>query len=159
MTSNVKFIFFLTFYFLLEYGQLTMLWQPQAKSKGTQPYIHMHPFSPRLPSHLGYHVTLSRASCAKQQVLVGYPFHIEQHLHIHPQFPNYPFSRRSSDIHSKEKGVYDQKPIFSKKATKAELHPRISLVVSFFFFLSLSPGQTMNQPVASLRPAFLITQL
>ena len=133
----------------MEYGQLTMLWQPQAKSKGTQPYIYMHPFSPKLPSHLGYHITLSRASCAKQQVLVGYPFHLEQHLHIHPKLPNYPFSQRSSDIHSKEKRVYDQKPIFSKKATKAQLHPRISFVISFFFFLK-SQSRSNNESASSL---------
>ena len=29
-------------------------------SKGTQPYIHMYPFSPKLPSHPGCHITLSR---------------------------------------------------------------------------------------------------
>ena len=40
----------------------------------TQPYIYMNPFSPRFPSHLGYHITLSRLPCAKQYVLVGYVF-------------------------------------------------------------------------------------
>ena len=29
-------------------------------SKGTQPYIYMYPFSPKLPSHLGCYITLSR---------------------------------------------------------------------------------------------------
>ena len=29
----------------------------------TQPYINIHPFSPRRPSHLGCHITLSRVPC------------------------------------------------------------------------------------------------
>ena len=29
-------------------------------------YIHMYPFSPKLPSHLGCYVTLSRVPCAMQ---------------------------------------------------------------------------------------------
>ena len=33
-------------------------------SKGTQPHIYMHPFSPKLPSHPGCHITLSRVPCA-----------------------------------------------------------------------------------------------
>ena len=28
-----------------------MLWQFQVNSEGTQPYIYMDPFSPKLPSH------------------------------------------------------------------------------------------------------------
>ena len=51
---------FLTFYFILEYSQLTMLLQFQVDSKGTQPYIYMYPFSPKSPSHPGCHITLSR---------------------------------------------------------------------------------------------------
>ena len=43
-------------------------------SKGTQPYIYMYPFSPKLPSHPGCCITLSRVPCAVQQVLVGYTF-------------------------------------------------------------------------------------
>ena len=38
----------------------------------TQPYIYMYPFSPKLSSHPGCHITLSRVPCAMQQVLVGY---------------------------------------------------------------------------------------
>ena len=30
--------------------------------------------TPKLPSHPGFHITLSRIPCALQQVLVGYPF-------------------------------------------------------------------------------------
>ena len=29
-------------------------------SKGTQPYVYVYPFSPRLPSHPGCHIALSR---------------------------------------------------------------------------------------------------
>ena len=54
---------FLSFYFVLEYRQLTMLWWFQVDSKGTQPYIYKHPFSPKLPSKLGCHIILSRLLC------------------------------------------------------------------------------------------------
>ena len=33
-------------------------------SKGTQSYIFMYPFSPKLHSYPGYHITLSRVPCA-----------------------------------------------------------------------------------------------
>ena len=49
------FLFFFTFYFILECGWLTMLWQFQVDSKGIQPYIYMYPFSPKLPSQPGCH--------------------------------------------------------------------------------------------------------
>lgn len=39
--------------------------------KGTQTYIYMYPFSPKLPSHLGCHTTLSRVSCCKQMFYVA----------------------------------------------------------------------------------------
>ena len=55
-------------------SQLTMLGQFQVDRKGTQSYIYMYPFSPKLPTHLGCHITLSRVPCALQQVLVCYPF-------------------------------------------------------------------------------------
>ena len=32
-------------------------------AKGTQPYISMYPFSPKLPSHPDCHITLSRVPC------------------------------------------------------------------------------------------------
>ena len=41
---------FLTFYFLLGYSWLTMLWWFQVNSKGTQPYIYVYPFCLKLPS-------------------------------------------------------------------------------------------------------------
>ena len=68
------FFFFFTFYFILEYSQLTVVW-----------YIHMYPFSPRLPSHLCCHITLNRVLCAIQEVLVDYSFYIEQCAHVQPK--------------------------------------------------------------------------
>ena len=38
---------FLTFYFVLGYSWLTMLWWFQVNNRGTQPWIYMYPFSPR----------------------------------------------------------------------------------------------------------------
>ena len=52
--------------FVLGYSQLTMLWQFQMNSKGTQPYIYMYAFSPKLSSHPGCQITLSRVPCAIQ---------------------------------------------------------------------------------------------
>ena len=54
-------LFFFTFYFILGYSQLTMLWQFQVNSEGTQPYLY--PFSPKLPSHPGCHTALSSSLC------------------------------------------------------------------------------------------------
>ena len=51
---------FLTFYFILKYSQLTTLWYFQVNSTGTQPYIYTHPFFPKLPSHPGSNIILSR---------------------------------------------------------------------------------------------------
>ena len=44
---------------------LTMLWEFQVGSEETQPYI-LNPFSPKLPSHPGCHITWSRVPCAIQ---------------------------------------------------------------------------------------------
>ena len=41
--SETSFFFFFTFYFILEYSQLTMF---VIGSSGTQPYIYVYPFSP-----------------------------------------------------------------------------------------------------------------
>ena len=68
------FVFFWTFYFVLGYSRLTMLWQFQVNREGTQPHIYVYPFSPKLPSQPGCHITLSRVPCATRQVRVGYPF-------------------------------------------------------------------------------------
>ena len=47
-----------------------MLWLFQVDSKWTQPYTYMYPFSPKLPSHPGCHITLSRVFCTIQKVLL-----------------------------------------------------------------------------------------
>ena len=39
-------------------GQLSMLWQFQGNSKGTQPHIYMYSFSPPTSAHQGCHLTL-----------------------------------------------------------------------------------------------------
>ena len=62
------FVFFWTFYFVLGYSRLTMLWQFQVNSEGTQPHIYVRPFSPKRPSQPGCHVTSSRVPCATRQV-------------------------------------------------------------------------------------------
>ena len=64
----------------------------QVDSKWTPSNIPMYPFSPQFPSHLGCHITLSRVSCAIQQVLVDYSFEIQQCVHVNLKFLNYPFS-------------------------------------------------------------------
>ena len=46
-------IYFFNFYFILEYSQLTMLWQFQVRSRATRTYIYTYPFSHKLPSHPG----------------------------------------------------------------------------------------------------------
>ena len=79
-------LFFETLYFILGYGQLTMLWQFQIDSKGTQLYIYVHPFCSKLPSCSGCHIILSRVPCAIQQIF-GYPFKYSAHfriLHVSP---------------------------------------------------------------------------
>ena len=58
------FLFKKSFYFMLEYSRLTILWYFQVDSERTQPYISLYPFSPRLPSHWGWHIILSRIPCA-----------------------------------------------------------------------------------------------
>ena len=53
----------------------------QVNRKVTQPYIYKYPFFLKLLSLPGYHITLSRVPCTVQQVLVGYPFKIQQWVH------------------------------------------------------------------------------
>ena len=55
--AEVSLSFFWTFYFVLGYSQLTMLWQFQGNSKGTQPYTYVYP---------GCHIPLSWVPCAVQ---------------------------------------------------------------------------------------------
>ena len=45
---------------------LTALRWFQVDREGTQPYIYMYPFSPKLPFHQGCHITLSRVPCGIQ---------------------------------------------------------------------------------------------
>ena len=49
-----NYLFFPNF-FLLVYSRLTMSWEFQVTSKGTQPNIHMYPSSSRPPSQPGCH--------------------------------------------------------------------------------------------------------
>ena len=60
-------LWFLTFYFVSGYSRLTMLRQFQVNREGTQSCICMYPSSPKLPSHPGCCITLSRVSCAVQR--------------------------------------------------------------------------------------------
>ena len=57
----------LKLFFVLVYSRLKMLPLFQVDKEGTQLYIiYMYPFFPKLPSHLGCHITLSRVPCAIQ---------------------------------------------------------------------------------------------
>ena len=79
-------------FFITEYRRLTMLHQFQVYRKVIQLYIYKHLFIFKSFSHLGCYIILSRVQyCAIQQVLVGYPFKIQQHVHVNPKFSNYPF--------------------------------------------------------------------
>ena len=60
-TCRPKPFFLLTFNFVLGNSQLTMLPWFQVNREGTQPYECMYPFSLKLPSHPGCHITLGRA--------------------------------------------------------------------------------------------------
>ena len=55
---------YINMHFVLEHSWLTILWQFQVNSKGTQPYVC--PFSPKPHSHPGCHMTLSRVPCTRQ---------------------------------------------------------------------------------------------
>ena len=68
----VNFFSFLIFHFCVGIQPTDTVVIVQVNSEGTQPYIYMGPFSPRLPSHPGCHITLSRVPCALQQVLGSY---------------------------------------------------------------------------------------
>ena len=43
-----------------------MLWYFQVDIEGSQAYIYTYPFSSKLPSHPGWHITLSKVPCAIQ---------------------------------------------------------------------------------------------
>ena len=59
-----KLLFFFYFVLGLGHSQLTMLWQFQVNSEGTSPYVYVYPFSPKPPSHLGWHILFSRVPCS-----------------------------------------------------------------------------------------------
>ena len=81
-TEVSSFGFFFNFFFfaLNSWLIMLMLWSFQVDCKGTQPYVYMYPFSPRLPSHPGWcsgcfyiHVCrggnlTSRISCSESQL-------------------------------------------------------------------------------------------
>ena len=59
------FLFFFNFYFVLEYSWITNnVVIVSDEQQGTQPYIHIYPFSVKLPSHPGCHTTSSRVPWA-----------------------------------------------------------------------------------------------
>ena len=70
----MRHVYFLPFYFVLEHSLLTMLQSFQANSKGTQPYIYMYPFSPKLPSHPGFHKAMSRLHVLYRRTLLAVRF-------------------------------------------------------------------------------------
>ena len=58
-------LFFFNFYFVLEYCWITNnVVIVSDEQQGTQPYIHIYPFSLKLPSHPGFHATSSRVPWA-----------------------------------------------------------------------------------------------
>ena len=61
-------------------------------------YIFFHFF--RFFSHVGYNKILSRIPCAIQEVLVGYPFKIQQCVHVYIKLPNCPFLSASISLFS-----------------------------------------------------------
>ena len=79
------------FYFLLGGSWWTLLWQIQVASRESQPFTHMHAFSPKLPSLPGCRITVSRVPCAGPQDLVRHPLWVRFCVHGDPELPNYPF--------------------------------------------------------------------
>ena len=71
---KVTIFFFSTFYFILKYRQLTILWLFRCTAKGlSHPYtcVHISPQTP-LPSRLPHNI--EQSSCAVQYDLIGCPF-------------------------------------------------------------------------------------
>ena len=54
-----------TFYFVLGVELMSNV-IVSVNSEGTQPYIYMYPFSPKLPSYPACDITLSRVLCVIQ---------------------------------------------------------------------------------------------
>ena len=65
---------FFTFYFVLVYSPLTMLWLFQVYSKGTLPYIYIYPFSPQTPLPSRLPQNIERSSLCSTGGPFGYPF-------------------------------------------------------------------------------------
>ena len=63
MASSTLFFSFWTSYFVLGYSQLTMLWEFQVNSQGTQPYLCMNPFSPQLQCYINTSPLLWSTGC------------------------------------------------------------------------------------------------
>ena len=85
----------------------------------THPYIYMYPFSPKYPSHSGCHITLSRVPCSIQQVLVGYPFKIQQCVHGVPWW----LSDKESVYNAKDEGLVSGlvRPLEKEMATHSNI--------------------------------------
>ena len=58
--QSSTFVFFQTLNFVLGYSWLTTFWWFEVNSEGTQSSICRYPFSHKLPSHPGWHITFSR---------------------------------------------------------------------------------------------------
>ena len=113
-----------------------MLWEFQVNSEGTQPYRYMYALSPKLPSRPGCRTTWSRAPCAVEQVLFGYPFKIQQCIHVDfkltnclflPIFPSWPlnsvlFQRQGCDWY---KNLWEGRFSLSGRTFKQQSHPVI----------------------------------
>ena len=67
----------------------------KVNSEGTQPYIYMYPFSPKLPSHPGSHITLHRVPCAIQGSIQG-PCWLSMPLLFWDNFSSSWWKRRTS---------------------------------------------------------------
>ena len=63
-------IYFLALNFILKYRQLTMSWWSQVGNKGTQAYMYMRPFSPKLTSYPGCRITSRRVACVCSRSLL-----------------------------------------------------------------------------------------
>ena len=43
-------------------------------SEGTKSHTHMYPFSPKVPSNPGYHITLSRVPCSQAFLVIHFKY-------------------------------------------------------------------------------------
>ena len=81
--------------------------------------MYMYPFSSKLPSHPGCHITPSRVPRAVQQVLVGYPFKIQQWVHGVPWW----LSDKESVYNAKDEGLVSGlvRPLEKEMATHSNI--------------------------------------